>query len=90
LVGLPHAPRIIDVRADEEFAADPRLIPGSRRRAFSASASWAKDYNGQSVIVVCQKGLHLSQGIAAWLRHQGIDGQTLEGGYEFWRKRGCC
>jgi rhodanese-related sulfurtransferase len=86
LVGLPQAPAIIDVRADEEFISDPRLIPGSRRRAFGADASWAMDYDGQSVIVVCQKGLHLSQGIGAWLRHQGIDAQTLEGGYEAWSK----
>ena len=30
LIGLPHMPAVIDVRADEEFASDPRLIPGSR------------------------------------------------------------
>ena len=28
--------------------------------------------SGRSVIVVCQKGLKLSQGVAAWLRHIGI------------------
>jgi rhodanese-related sulfurtransferase len=85
LVGLPWAPGIIDVRAGDEYASDSRLIPGSRRRAFSADASWATDYNGQSVVVVCQRGLHLSQGVGAWMRHQGIDAQTLEGGYEAWR-----
>ena len=31
LIGLPHSPAIIDVRTDEEFASDPRLIPGSQR-----------------------------------------------------------
>jgi rhodanese-related sulfurtransferase len=88
LIGLPQGPAIIDVRANEEFVSDPRLIPGSRRRAFGVGATWAADYNGQSVIVVCQKGLHLSQGIGAWMRHQGIDAQTLEGGYEAWHKGG--
>ena len=29
LIGLPTSPAIIDVRTDEDFAADPRLIPGS-------------------------------------------------------------
>jgi rhodanese-related sulfurtransferase len=86
LIGLPRAPIVVDLRTDEEFASDARLIPGSRRRTFSADASWAADYNGQSVIVVCQEGLHLSQGVGAWMRHQGIDAQTLEGGYEGWRK----
>ena len=34
LIGLPSAPAIVDVRTDEDYAADPRLIPGSRRRDF--------------------------------------------------------
>jgi rhodanese-related sulfurtransferase len=87
-VGLPNSPAIIDVRADEEFAADPRLIPSSQRREPDASAGWAKDYHGYSVIVVCKDGLHLSQGVSAWMRHQGIDSQTLEGGYDAWCKSG--
>ena len=32
LIGLPQTPIIIDVRAQDEFAADPRLIPGAQRR----------------------------------------------------------
>ena len=31
LIGLPQAPIIIDVRAQDEFAADPRLIPSAQR-----------------------------------------------------------
>jgi rhodanese-related sulfurtransferase len=89
LIGLPHTPAIVDVRVDEDFAADhSRLIPGAQRRDFNAVASWGTHYQGQSVIVVCQKGLKLSQGVGAWLRHQGIDAQTLEGGYDAWREDG--
>jgi rhodanese-related sulfurtransferase len=86
LIGLPHSPAIIDIRGDEDFAADPRLIPGSQRRDFGAVASWGPDYKGQSVIIVCQEGLQLSQGAAAWMRHQGFDAQTVEGGFQAWRK----
>ena len=32
LVGTPDAPTLIDVRVDEDFNADPRLIPGAQRR----------------------------------------------------------
>jgi rhodanese-related sulfurtransferase len=88
LIGLPNSPAIIDVRADEDFASDPRLIPGSQRRAFSAGATWGTDYDGQSVVLACKEGLHLSQGVGAWMRQQGIDAQTLEGGFEAWRKSG--
>jgi rhodanese-related sulfurtransferase len=86
LIGLPHSPTIIDVRGDEDFAADPRLIPGSQRRDFSTVASWAPDYKDRSVIIVCQEGLQLSQGVGAWMRHQGINAQTVEGGFQAWRK----
>jgi hypothetical protein len=27
LVGLPDAPVLLDVRTDEDYAADPRLLP---------------------------------------------------------------
>jgi hypothetical protein len=33
LIGTAHAPTLIDVRLDEDFALDPRLIPGARRRS---------------------------------------------------------
>ena len=32
LIGLPTSPSIIDVRDDDDFAGDPRYIPGSYRR----------------------------------------------------------
>jgi hypothetical protein len=31
LVGLPNTPGIVDVRIDDDYGADPRLVPGSRR-----------------------------------------------------------
>jgi rhodanese-related sulfurtransferase len=86
LVGLPGAPVIVDVRIDEDFDADPRLLPASIRRDFKTVPTWAPDFVGQPVAVVCQKGLKLSQGVAAWLRHEGIPAESLEGGFEAWRE----
>jgi len=88
LVGLPNSPTIIDLREDEEFAADPRLIPCTRRHAGAAGPGLAKDYIGRSVVVVCRTGLYSSQGVSAWMRQEGIDAQSLEGGYDAWRKSG--
>lgn len=88
LVGLPNAPAIVDVRLDEDVAADPRLLPGARLHPYQDVATWAPAYAGRSVIVTCQKGLKLSQGVAAYLRHEDIDAQTLEGGLEAWRSAG--
>jgi hypothetical protein len=38
--------------------------------------------------VVCQKGQKLSEGTAAWLRHEGISAEALETGFEGWKKAG--
>jgi rhodanese-related sulfurtransferase len=85
LIGLPDSPVIVDVRIDDDYAADPRVIPGSVRRDFRTVAQWAQDFAGRSVVVNCQKGLKLSEGVAAWLRHAGIAADTLKGGFEAWR-----
>ena len=88
LVGLPDAPSIVDVRTSEHFDADPRLIPGALRRAHDDVASWARAYDGRHVVVTCRAGGKLSQGVAAWLRHEGIEAETLEGGHEAWLAAG--
>jgi rhodanese-related sulfurtransferase len=85
LIGLPQAPIIIDVRAQDEFAADPRLIPGAQHRDAQALTKLADGLERQAVVIVCQEGSQLSQGASAWMRHQGIDAQTLEGGFAAWR-----
>jgi rhodanese-related sulfurtransferase len=86
LIGTPHAPVLIDVRTDEDFAADPRLIPGSSRRSHTAASDWATRYSGQETISICQKGKKLSEGAAAWLRQAGAASEVLEGGFEAWRQ----
>ncbi len=87
-IGLPDAPVLIDVRTEEDAAADPRLLPGAIRRSHTDVAGWAGGFAGRDVVVVCQKGLKLSQGAAAWLRHAGADAQSLEGGFDAWREAG--
>ena len=88
LIDLPDAPTLVDVRIDDDYRADPRLLPGSLRRDYRAMSSWAPEYRSKSVVVVCHRGQKLSEGTAAWLRHDGIDAQTLDGGFEAWKKAG--
>jgi len=86
LIGTAQAPALIDVRTDEDFAADPRLIPGAIRRDHGKAAEWAAEFASRSVIVNCLRGAKLSQGTAAWLRHLGVAAETLEGGFEAWKE----
>lgn len=87
LVGVPRSPTFIDVRTEEDFAANPFLIPGSVRRNHEAVADWAPSFHGCSTILICQRGAKISQGAAAFLRHAGASAEYLEGGYEAWRER---
>ena len=88
LVGLPDAPTLIDVRIPDDVALDPRILPNAGQRSHKNVAEWARDYTGQSVVVICQRGLKLSEGVAAWLRHEGVAAESLEGGFESWRDAG--
>src|SRR5262249_41536078 len=86
LIGTANAPTLIDVRIDDDFAADPRLIPGATRRPHHDVQNWAPGLNGQSVVVICHKGEKLSEGAAAWLRHNNVAAEILEGGQVGWKR----
>jgi rhodanese-related sulfurtransferase len=88
LIGTANTPALIDVRTAEDFAADPRLIPGAVRRDHEDVAHWGEDYAGRPAIVVCLRGQKLAQGTAAWLRHLHASAETLEGGFEGWKAAG--
>lgn len=88
LIGLPDCPQIVDVCIDEDFAADPYLIPGSWRHDHRDLPGLLAKLHGQRVIVACQKGKKLSQGVAAWLAAERLDAQFLQGGMYGWRDHG--
>src|SRR5689334_18784766 len=83
IVGTPNAPVIVDVRIEEDFARDPRLVPGSIRKSHTDVSEWAAGF-AAPVIVVCQAGGKLSHGVAAHIRHAGGTAEVLEGGFEAW------
>lgn len=88
LVGTPKAPTILDVRREAVRAGDPRLLPGARALAeadqsLEGLARIAAGFQG-SVVVVCAEGHRLSQGTAAWLRHEGVHAEYLMGGQAAW------
>jgi len=86
LIGTPDAPSIVDVRLDDDRAANPRLIPTSMPRDYRRVAEWASEYAGRHVVVVGHSGGKHSQGTAAWLRQLGARGEYLEGGFAAWVK----
>lgn len=81
LIGTADAPAIIDVRLADDFAADPRVLPGARQSAHDAIGALAPALAGRATVVVCQRGKKLSEGAAAVLRTRGIAAEVLEGGW---------
>lgn len=92
LLGTPKAPTLLDVRRDAIRATDPRLLPGARALAETdltpeRLAAIAADLSGP-VVVVCAEGHRLSQGTAAWLRHEGVQAEHMLGGQAAWLAAG--
>lgn len=85
LIGTPDCPIIIDLRIDEDFAEDPRLIPQSFRHSFRDITSLVPKLGTTRVVVSCHKGKKISQGVVAILRDHGVQVESLEGGFNGWR-----
>jgi rhodanese-related sulfurtransferase len=88
LIGTLHCPVIVDVCIDEDFACDPHLIPSAFRHSHKNLDGLLGQVLARDVVVVCQKKLKVSQGVAAYLRAQGISAQIVTGGNIAWRDAG--
>ena len=87
-IGTRNAPVLIDVCIDEDYDLDPRLIPTAVRRSHKDIRAVAEDLCDQEVVVICQKGLKLSMGAAAFLRSESVNARYLIGGNHAWRDAG--
>ena len=88
LLGTPKSRVLLDVRREAVRATDPRLLPSARPLAEAdltpeTLATLASQISGP-VVVVCAEGHRLSQGTAAWLRHEGLQAEYLLGGQAAW------
>jgi len=88
LIGTPDCPLLVDVRIDEDFAAEPYFLPGSIRHPFNEMASLKERVRNEKIVIYCKKGHKISQGAAAILRDEGVMVETLEGGEIAWRDAG--
>jgi rhodanese-related sulfurtransferase len=87
LIGTPNCPQIVDISIDPDFADDPHQIPGAFRHLHGDLPGLFTRLNGQPSIIICQKGIKLSQGMAAQLRSAGLRSEYLSGGNYGWRNR---
>jgi rhodanese-related sulfurtransferase len=85
-IGLPDAPYIVDVRLPEDIGPTDRIIPTARQHDYRDTAAIIAALAGRKAVVLCHKGLKLSQGIAALIRANGGQAEVLTGGFVAWQE----
>lgn len=81
---------ILDVRLIEDFDADPVLVPNATYRDPDNIQQWVGQMSPADgpVIVYCVRGKWVSQKAANYLRDEGFEVYSLEGGIEGWKSAG--
>jgi rhodanese-related sulfurtransferase len=88
-LGTALAPVLIDVRRQDDFAADDRLIVSAIHRRDDEVRQWAKDLGpARPVVAYCSHGREVSQSVASALRDAGVQAAYLDGGMSAWKESG--
>jgi rhodanese-related sulfurtransferase len=84
-----RCPAILDVRLEEDRKALPHAVPASRLASMAdvLAGTIAPD-PATPVVVVCHRGLKLSQAVTAELRRRGLTAAALSGGIVRWQDAG--
>jgi rhodanese-related sulfurtransferase len=85
-LGTASSPVLIDVRRDDTFGTDDKLIIGAFHRRPDDVEHWLHDLpSGRPVVVYCGHGHEISQGIATTLRSSSTYRSTM---FRRWPKKG--
>ena len=79
---------LVDVRKPMARLESGITMPEAQWRHPFDAASWVGDTPREGVVVFCVHGHEVSQGVAGFLRDEGIQAVYLEGGFEAWREAG--
>ena len=87
-LGTASAPLLVDVREEDSFSRDNRLIIGALHRPLGDVGHWMKELPvGRTVVTYCSQGRTGSQRAAEALRTEGIKAAYLAGGMSSWKER---
>ena len=86
-LGTASAPMLVDVRREDAFDADDRLIIGAARHAPGEVDRWSRELPvGRIVVAYGSLGGEVSQDVAKMLRAAGVKAAYLEGGISAWQE----
>lgn len=81
----PQPPLLLDVRRRELVDESGRLLPGCRLADAGDGPALAVSLDrDRPVVVACAHGHNRSQGLAAYLREEGLAASSVAGGYDAW------
>ena len=72
LIGTPDCPALVDICIEPDHAEDPFLIPGSFRHRHTDVEGLKERLKGRHSVIICQKGIKLSQGLDDSTRCPGL------------------
>ena len=86
LLGADNHVKVLDVRRRDDRVEVEHPIPGAEWRDPERIAEWAGELQRDAeVIVYCVHGLSVGKGARDYLRGQGMQARSLEGGIEAWQ-----
>jgi rhodanese-related sulfurtransferase len=86
-LGTASAPILVDVRRQDAFGNDDRLIIGALYRSPEEVERWRNEFSAsRPIIAYCSHGREVSQGVAEALRRAGVEARYLEGGIGGWKE----
>src|SRR5262249_46373193 len=86
-LGTASAPMLVDVRRQDAFDADERLIIGAIHHDPEEVDRWSRELPvGHTVVAYCSHGGEVSQGVRNALRAAGVKAAYLEGGISAWQE----
>jgi rhodanese-related sulfurtransferase len=88
LLGGAASPLVVDVRRDEAYESDGRLIASAVRAAGDLVEFARRHRGGAPVVAYCVHGHEVGREAARALAAAGIEASYLEGGIEAWRAAG--
>ena len=86
-LGTASGPTLVDVRRQDAFGNDDRLIIGALRRPPEEMECCRKEFStSRPIVAYCNRGREISQGVAEALRRAGVDAVYLDGGIGGWKE----
>ena len=81
--------QLLDVRRQNDFEAEPNLIPGAVWHDPAEAATWAEQLHPeQPVVIYCARGGSVSKSTQETLRAKGLNVQYVAGGLVGWQENG--